>query len=322
MIRLPKRIWLLAALAAAALHLAVFFNSPPPAVGAAAPGETGLRIGLGARGGESAGKAGAPSPQRADAPSEEPPETQTQPERPDHVAPEPPQAAQEDPAPVDAPEITRAPEPTPEPEDVAAPEVISEPETTPKHEPETASEVATNPQVTEPSPPRDLPSELPSRRPDNIPEPEHPTAPQVTAAPAPQRVAPDGSEGAADNGEVSSAATAQGRHDSGAGDATEGGGSPGASASYLDALRAWLERHKDYPRRAQRRRVEGVVMLSFTVNGRGQVLAHDITQSSGSQDLDRAAEAMLRRAQPLPPIPDSLGVEEMTISVPVSFALR
>ncbi|MDX5334250.1 MAG: hypothetical protein LPK58_09395, partial [Gammaproteobacteria bacterium] len=40
-----------------------------------------------------------------------------------------------------------------------------------------------------------------------------------------------------------------------------GGGMPGAEADYLATLRAWLERHRQYPRQARLRRLEGTALL-------------------------------------------------------------
>ncbi len=55
-------------------------------------------------------------------------------------------------------------------------------------------------------------------------------------------------------------------------DNSPGGGVPGPKPDYIALLQAWLERHKEYPRRARLRRQEGTVMLSFTMNREGSVL--------------------------------------------------
>lgn len=106
------------------------------------------------------------------------------------------------------------------------------------------------------------------------------------------------------------------------GDATTGGGVKGTTTSYVALLQSWLERHKKYPRRARRRGQEGVVLLYFKMDRQGNVLSYTIKQSSGYLQLDNEVEAMIKRAQPLPPIPEEMGKEELELIVPVQFQIR
>ena len=100
---------------------------------------------------------------------------------------------------------------------------------------------------------------------------------------------------------------------------TSAGGRPGARLDYGAVLLAWLERHKEYPHRARQRRQQGVVLLYFVVDRQGNVIEHRIRKSSGFEFLDKAATAMLERAQPLPPIPDTLRGDRLELLVPVEF---
>lgn len=100
---------------------------------------------------------------------------------------------------------------------------------------------------------------------------------------------------------------------------------PAAAApppDYLAAIQARLARFKVYPRSAQIAREEGVVRVRFVVAADGSVLDWRIVDSSGFDSLDHAAEAMIERASPLPPIPPELGRNRMEIVLPVRFALR
>ena len=99
------------------------------------------------------------------------------------------------------------------------------------------------------------------------------------------------------------------------------GGMAGAEADYAAVLLAWLERHKEYPRAAQQRRQQGVVLLYIVIDRDGRVIDSRIQKSSGQQLLDQAALAMLERAQPLPPIPDDMNKERLKFVVPVQFFL-
>ncbi|MBK1670149.1 hypothetical protein CKO28_19110 [Rhodovibrio sodomensis] len=126
---------------------------------------------------------------------------------------------------------------------------------------------------------------------------------------------------AAVSGAVGKAGTGQ-EAAAGAGAASAGGGSPGAHPDYFARLRAWLEKHKEYPRRARLRRMEGTATLRFVMNRSGEVMSFEVVRSSGHHMLDGAAREMIRRAQPLPSLPDEMDRERLQLEVPVRFALR
>ena len=108
----------------------------------------------------------------------------------------------------------------------------------------------------------------------------------------------------------------------GSGQSSAGGGSPGAHPDYFTKLRAWLERHKEYPRRARMRDIEGTATLRFVMNRDGEVLSFEVTGSSGHDMLDTEVREMIRRAQPLPALPDDMNRERLELEVPVRFAIR
>lgn len=112
------------------------------------------------------------------------------------------------------------------------------------------------------------------------------------------------------------------RRESGDGDTGVGGSVPGTERDYLSLLSAWLERHKQYPSRAQRRRQEGTVYLRFVLDREGKVLYYQIERTSGYTLLDREVEKMIRRAAPLPAMPKELAQSRLELIVPVSFYLR
>ena len=99
-------------------------------------------------------------------------------------------------------------------------------------------------------------------------------------------------------------------------------GAADAAADYHARLRAWLERHKRYPRRARRRREQGVVVLRFVADRAGAVLDLEVENSSGHPLLDDAALDMVRRAQPLPEMPPGMRESRAEHLLPVRFALR
>lgn len=91
-----------------------------------------------------------------------------------------------------------------------------------------------------------------------------------------------------------------------------------AEATWEAMLLAHLEQYRRYPASARARRLEGTAYVWFRMNREGKVLASEIARSSGSAVLDRAALATIRRAQPLPAIPDDRP-DPLELSVPVEF---
>jgi periplasmic protein TonB len=100
------------------------------------------------------------------------------------------------------------------------------------------------------------------------------------------------------------------------------GGAPRIAPSWQTELVRRLEQYKRYPGDAQSRGVEGIVMLSFSVDRNGRVLAHEIVRSSGHPELDKEVVSMIERAQPLPPFPPSMPEDKLNLTVPIRFSLR
>jgi protein TonB len=100
------------------------------------------------------------------------------------------------------------------------------------------------------------------------------------------------------------------------------GGAPNVEASWQTSLMRQLQRFKRYPAAAQSRKEEGVVLLSFSLDRSGHVLAHSIARSSGHPDLDNEVMAMIMRADPLPALPASMPQTRIDLTVPIRFSLR
>jgi protein TonB len=100
------------------------------------------------------------------------------------------------------------------------------------------------------------------------------------------------------------------------------GGAPKVESSWQTNLMRQLQRFKRYPASAQSRKEEGVVLLSFSLDRSGHVLAHSIAHSSGYTDLDDEVMAMIMRAEPLPPFPESMPQTRVDLTVPFRFSLR
>ena len=104
--------------------------------------------------------------------------------------------------------------------------------------------------------------------------------------------------------------------------ARSGASSPAALASYNQLVAAHLQRFKQYPSGARAAGEQGTSRLSFTLSRSGQVLGSRLTGSSGHPALDGESLAMIRRAQPFPPMPPELKQASMSFSIPVQFSIR
>jgi len=100
------------------------------------------------------------------------------------------------------------------------------------------------------------------------------------------------------------------------------GGAPQIATSWETNLVKHLQQFKRYPSGAQSRGEEGIVLLSFTVDRTGHVLARQIARSSGHSELDAEVLSMIERAQPLPAFPPSMSEAQLDLTVPIRFSLR
>lgn len=230
-------------------------------------------------------------------------------------------------------EAETAPEPIPEPE--PDPQVPPEP-AEPRPEPERRPEPAPQPVVPSAPPPPDPEPPLPDLsapeqerdEPDSTDMPDQDadaeTGPEETE---PEKSAGSGAVGPADLPAVGTDAGGAGAEPSPlASSGTQAQpaalGSSGARAGYAETLAAWLERHKRYPRRSQRRREEGIGYLYLIVARDGRVLDVRIERSTGYPALDEELLDMVERAKPLPAFPDNLRAAQMEYVLPVTFDLR
>jgi protein TonB len=197
---------------------------------------------------------------------------------------------QEPPPPELEAELPPEPEPPPEPELVTttAPDAPTEAPPVPHRKPPPPREkrqmAARPPEPPRPEPPRQAPPRVEPVQ--QAAQPAAEAAPQVARAPAAPAPVP-----------------------------------AGPPPDYLALLQAKLQRSLEYPRSARQAGIQGAPVLWFALDGAGRLLEWRVVRSSGHEQLDREAEATLRRAAPFPPIPSSYG-GRMEVQVPVAFRLR
>ncbi len=62
--------------------------------------------------------------------------------------------------------------------------------------------------------------------------------------------------------------------------------------------------------------------IRFTMDRTGHVLSYELAKTSGSEALDREAQELLKRAEPLPAIPAAFARDTLDLVVPVEFFLH
>ncbi|WP_417793257.1 TonB family protein [Terasakiella pusilla] len=286
--------WVVAGAAALVVHGALgyaLFYSPRPTQGARAEGVGGLEISI------SMVAAAVGSEAQEEVVAEEP---VTEPE------------------PIEEPSVEEQPEPEPEPvqEPEPEPEPVQEPEpdALPLPEPEVKPEPV--------KPKQKVPEITPPKKPEVQKKTQPKPKPVVQKQPQPpkQVVEKKKIEGNKSQGATQSVLNAN-RSDT---TNQQGGGQyvGEVTPDYVTTLRRRLEQHKTYPRRAKRRRQEGVVVIEFTVTREGQVTEFKVRQGSGHDLLDEETIAMLKRAQPLPAFPKDMEGEFLKIALPIHFSIR
>lgn len=95
-----------------------------------------------------------------------------------------------------------------------------------------------------------------------------------------------------------------------------------AEATWEGRLLGHLQKHRRYPRQAERLRQQGVVYVRFAVARDGAVSALTLGRSSGFALLDQETLDTVQRANPVPAPPAEVAGDPVQVMVPVSFFLR
>lgn len=92
-------------------------------------------------------------------------------------------------------------------------------------------------------------------------------------------------------------------------------------AGYAASLERLIERHKSYPRVAQRAGLQGTVVLQVMIDHDGNVREVRILQSSGHGVLDRAAVASIERIGRFNAPPREVPWDNRPIEIPMEYIL-
>ena len=94
-----------------------------------------------------------------------------------------------------------------------------------------------------------------------------------------------------------------------------------AIQSYTGLITQRLEKYKRYPRFAERRGLNGRVVLRFTVRRDGEVIDPQVVEVDGHKSFGAAAEQALKRVGQLPRFPDEIRRREIVVEVPITYRL-
>jgi protein TonB len=97
--------------------------------------------------------------------------------------------------------------------------------------------------------------------------------------------------------------------------------SPQVVNNYSNLLRAHIAKHKKYPRIAQRRKMQGEVVIAIQIGGDGSLISKNIQKSSGHKVLDKEGMNMMEKSKPFPVPPDTLKNSVTNVVVPIAFNL-
>jgi len=93
-------------------------------------------------------------------------------------------------------------------------------------------------------------------------------------------------------------------------------------ASWQKSLVSHLNRFKRYPDAARARGSQGSVLVEFTIDRTGNVVASRVLRHSGSSFLDAEAIAVLQRASPFPSPPAEITGELFPLTLPIQFRIK
>lgn len=98
-----------------------------------------------------------------------------------------------------------------------------------------------------------------------------------------------------------------------------GVGQSSADASYAARVAAHLARYKRFPPLALKEGARGTAIVAFTIDGAGRVTSVRLMRGAGAPSLDEEAQAMVRRASPVPAPPSGRAA---SLTLPVTFEVR
>jgi TonB family protein len=164
-----------------------------------------------------------------------------------------------------------------------------------------------------PAPPAEVPAPPPPPAPAIVPEPPTPVKPKPepprpAARPKDEKPLPHPQS----NNEAA-------LHPRTSPDRVAPGERRAAGDPYLNAIRRELDKHRFYPDLARPLGLSGIAFYTVVIARSGKLIGLYLTQSSGSELLDRAVAKAIRDTEPFPPVPPDYPGDpiEITMQIPI-----
>ncbi|TCT35628.1 outer membrane transport energization protein TonB [Providencia alcalifaciens] len=87
---------------------------------------------------------------------------------------------------------------------------------------------------------------------------------------------------------------------------SDGENSINAKQRYLDQIKREIDRHKQYPRRARKMRMQGDIQVQFDVTEKGELVNAKVVDSEKSQFFEQAILDAIKRCKPLGKPPENM----------------
>jgi TonB family protein len=91
--------------------------------------------------------------------------------------------------------------------------------------------------------------------------------------------------------------------------------------AYLKKIKQKIETVWTYPRNAYKREEEGVSVIKFSINTRGELVASGIISSSGSLFLDQGTMNVVKYAAPYAPLPPEFNLAQLNVIARFQYKL-
>jgi len=92
---------------------------------------------------------------------------------------------------------------------------------------------------------------------------------------------------------------------------------------YEQLISQWIEKFKQYPMQAREQNLQGETVVRIRIDRKGNIRYYILEHSTGNQILDRAAIDMVRRANPVPAVPNDYPRGDLIeFLIPVNFHLQ
>jgi TonB family protein len=90
---------------------------------------------------------------------------------------------------------------------------------------------------------------------------------------------------------------------------------------YSYRLLSRIEKYKKYPKSAKRLGIQGNVVVTFVLDKNGKLKKQQLVNGSGYKVLDNAAQSIIAKASPFPPLPAEYE-GETSFTLPVTFEIH